>query len=139
MNLLLPYPDSLNRHWRYDRGIVHISRTGQEYRDKVITLCRTERVPKIGTSVSVELWIAPPDKKKRDIDNLTKAVLDALTHAGVWKDDSIVKRLHLEWCHPEPKRPCVLVTITPHNELARHPIPVLLLTLKQMNQHIFGR
>jgi crossover junction endodeoxyribonuclease RusA len=42
-------------------------------------------------SVHIELFV--PDKRKRDIDNYAKALLDALTHAGVWRDDEQVDRL----------------------------------------------
>lgn len=35
-----------------------------------------------------------PHTKKPDLDNLDKAVLDALTELGVWKDDSLVYSLH---------------------------------------------
>lgn len=30
----------------------------------------------------------PPDARRRDIDNYNKALFDALTHAGIWEDDS---------------------------------------------------
>lgn len=38
------------------------------------------------------MHIAPPDRRKRDEDNLKKIVFDALEHAGVVKDDSLLKR-----------------------------------------------
>jgi crossover junction endodeoxyribonuclease RusA len=38
----------------------------------------------------------PPDAR-RDIDNYNKALFDALTHAGIWEDDSQVKRMLVEW------------------------------------------
>lgn len=31
--------------------------------------------------------MSPPDRRKRDLDNLTKALFDALTHAGAYLDD----------------------------------------------------
>ncbi len=40
----------------------------------------------------------PPDKRRRDLDNFDgKALWDALTKAGVWKDDSQVKSRYSEW------------------------------------------
>jgi crossover junction endodeoxyribonuclease RusA len=37
----------------------------------------------------------PPDLRKRDIDNICKAVLDALGCAGVYDDDCQIDRLLL--------------------------------------------
>ncbi|EOC3440315.1 RusA family crossover junction endodeoxyribonuclease, partial [Escherichia coli] len=46
---------------------------------------------------SVEIVLFPPDNRIRDLDNYNKALFDALTHAGVWEDDSQVKRMLVEW------------------------------------------
>jgi crossover junction endodeoxyribonuclease RusA len=35
----------------------------------------------------VEIIIYPPDKRKRDMDNIKKALFDALQHAGLYYDD----------------------------------------------------
>jgi crossover junction endodeoxyribonuclease RusA len=35
----------------------------------------------------------PPDRRRRDLDNLQKAVLDSLAHAGIYADDSQVDLL----------------------------------------------
>lgn len=36
-----------------------------------------------------------PDKRKRDIDNLLKVLLDSLKSACVFKDDSQVKEIYI--------------------------------------------
>jgi crossover junction endodeoxyribonuclease RusA len=41
----------------------------------------------------VTLTAYPPDRRRRDIDNLAKSVLDAMQHAGVYLDDSQIDRL----------------------------------------------
>jgi Holliday junction resolvase RusA-like endonuclease len=48
-----------------------------------------------------KVWVLDP--RKPDVDNLVKAVMDALTTVGVWKDDSQVAKLTTEkWiCIPE--------------------------------------
>lgn len=39
--------------------------------------------------MELSVTLCPPDKRKRDMDNFAgKALLDALTLAGVWADDS---------------------------------------------------
>ncbi len=40
--------------------------------------------------IAIRIDIAPPDDRRRDCDNVQKAVLDALQHAGVFWDDSQV-------------------------------------------------
>ena len=43
--------------------------------------------------VAVRIEAQPPDRRVRDLDNLLKAPLDALTHAGLWVDDSQIDEL----------------------------------------------
>ncbi len=43
------------------------------------------------------LVLYPPNRARRDLDNCFKALFDALTHAGIWQDNSQVKQLSARW------------------------------------------
>jgi Holliday junction resolvase RusA-like endonuclease len=45
--------------------------------------------------VSVSIYYQVPDRRKRDIDGIIKAVLDAGKLGGAYPDDSIIKELHV--------------------------------------------
>lgn len=42
------------------------------------------------TPVRLDQEFRAPDRRRRDLDNFQKGLWDALTHAGVWADDSLV-------------------------------------------------
>ena len=46
-------------------------------------------------SVAVSIAAYPPDKRKRDLDNLLKSTLDALERAGFFGDDHQVDDLRI--------------------------------------------
>jgi crossover junction endodeoxyribonuclease RusA len=47
----------------------------------------------MGGRIALAMDAFPPDNRRRDIDNIQKATLDALQHAGVYEDDSCVNLL----------------------------------------------
>ncbi|HEN3374091.1 RusA family crossover junction endodeoxyribonuclease [Yersinia enterocolitica] len=105
MKLTLPFPPSVNSYWRAPSkgplaGCHLISVKGRQFRSEALAciLEQLRRVPKTITDpVAVAIVFYPPNLVRRDLDNFLKAPLDALTHAGVWADDSQVKKLMIEW------------------------------------------
>lgn len=97
--LNLPYPPSMNQYWRNVRGRTLISQKGRAFKIDVQGAVVTQHpgLRPIAGPVSVILDVTPPDRRRRDIDNLIKPTLDALTSAGVWSDDSQVIRLEIAW------------------------------------------
>ncbi len=62
--------------------------------------------------LEVSVTLCPPDRKRRDEDNFAgKALFDALTKAGVWGDDSQIRRKIVEW-GDVVKGGCVVVEIS---------------------------
>lgn len=93
--LLLPYPPSVNRYWRYANGRAYVTAEGKSYKAAVLQ-CVGRRPSPIADRVAIAINVYPPDRRARDIDNLLKALLDALTNAGVWVDDEQVDRIEIE-------------------------------------------
>lgn len=97
LEITLPWPPSVNTYWRsvviHGRNKVLISEKGRNYRKEVAwTLAGCKKLTGL-VRVEVECWM--PDRRKRDLDNLFKAIGDSLTHAGVWDDDSQVDDLRI--------------------------------------------
>ena len=110
----LPWPPSVNRYWRSAMGRVLISEEGRRYRAHVARWCLLGGIQKTDKRLCVSIIAHAPDGRRRDLDNLLKAPLDALTHAGAWEDDSQISDLRIMWGKPsKPSRPGYLeITIT---------------------------
>jgi len=75
-----------------------IGAKGKEYREAVCLLVREQGIDAgFKGRLIVEIEAYQPDKRRRDLDNLLKAPLDALAHAGVYKDDSQIADLRIYW------------------------------------------
>jgi crossover junction endodeoxyribonuclease RusA len=91
LTLTLPYPPSLNHLHAVVHGRKVLSAKGRAYYAEVARSVMAQSVaPFGGKRISYTVTAFPPDNRRRDLSNLVKAVEDALTHAGVWNDDSQV-------------------------------------------------
>jgi crossover junction endodeoxyribonuclease RusA len=130
----LPWPPSVNHYWlKSVRPIkraspwakllppsvaagasgscvhVRLSAQGKAYRAVAVLLTRRlmarQRIDQLCGPLQLELHCFPRDEHVRDVDNYQKGLLDALSHAGLWADDSQVKHLRVtHWpVDPDPR------------------------------------
>lgn len=95
--LHLPWPPTVNSYYK-------VTRNGQRYLDKKVRIFREavlkalmEQCPELRLTdpLFMEVYLFPPDRRKRDLDNYMKGLLDALTDGELWDDDSLVNQLHI--------------------------------------------
>lgn len=114
MRIILPFPPTINTYCRHiaigGQPRTLISKKGRDYRTAVVKECMMQKIGRTAGRLSVHMDAHPPDERLRDLDNLPKAVLDALTHAQVWKDDSQIDRICIER-KPKLRDGAIIVTI----------------------------
>lgn len=95
IQLTLPYPPSVNRMYRNVGGKTLLSKDGRDYRESVGIACLIAGRPRIEGRIAVSVELCPPDRRRRDLDNAFKGLLDSLQHAGVYEDDSQIDDLRI--------------------------------------------
>lgn len=114
VELVLPYPPTVNHIW--GRCGANRSFLTPEYRSFLncvsMIVGRTRLVDALG--YSVHIVAVPPDRRKRDLDNIFKAIFDSFTRCGLWTDDSKVVEIYARREEPQKqqKRGVVRVAIT---------------------------
>lgn len=100
----LPLAPTLNHVWKHRavKGVpmVYMSAEGVKFRATIAKIAKENRLYnlKLESRLEVKIELFMPDKRKRDVDNFSKSTLDALTHAGLWLDDSQIDVLTLVRC-----------------------------------------
>jgi crossover junction endodeoxyribonuclease RusA len=112
ITVTLPWPPSVNAYWRQFRGRAIISKAGREYRQAVLAILLPMRLTPYDQPVRVDIAAQQPDKRRRDVDNLAKAILDGLKAGQAYTDDSLIHDLRIRWLHMGSPG-TVRITITP--------------------------
>lgn len=113
--VVLPYPPSVNRLHRRVGARTLLSAEGRRY-EEIAGLCVSLALGVASNVVppaphAVTLLATPPDRRRRDIDNLTKKTLDVV-YRGIGMDDSVIDSLHIAW-RRDGRGPCIEVQIAP--------------------------
>lgn len=93
MIITLPYPPTNNLYYRRVGSKTLLSRNGRDYREQVALECIAQGASAVPGRLSVCIVAHPPDRRRRDLDNLPKGILDALQYAGVFEDDGNIDQL----------------------------------------------
>ncbi len=123
MKIILPLPPTVNHVWKHrvirkgHRHIpsVYMTEAGKEYRRRVQRACTDQGVSQqlLAGSLRVVVRLHFPTRRRCDIDNRMKALLDGLTHAGVWLDDSQIDQLAIVRANQLPPDGKAVVEVMP--------------------------
>lgn len=108
----LPWPPSINCYWRRNGSRYFISKEGQNYRELVIYSCFQYRnIFNNEDRLALEIDAYPPDKRRRDLDNILKSLGDSLQHAGVYQDDNQIDKIIIARRTPSFGKVVVKITL----------------------------
>lgn len=112
IQVTLPYPPSVNSIWRHAGNKSYLTAKAKDWKTNAAW---TVKAAVLGGSkpimgpFNVHLEVGRPDKRKRDLDNLIKVVLDSVKDGGAIRDDSDAQSIHAQWV---PDLKGVRVTVT---------------------------
>ena len=96
IELSLPFPPSVNTYWRRAGHRIYLSQRGQMFRKHVGAIAALQKIEPVSGPLALFVDLYPRTRRVFDTDNFLKATLDALEHAGVYENDSQVKRIEAE-------------------------------------------
>ena len=100
MILDLPWPPSGNtykRHRALPNGVIvaYLTARAKAFMAEAVLRVRTARGEKPAGRLRVTLEIFPPTRRKFDLDNAAKCVLDSLQQGGAIRDDADIDDLRI--------------------------------------------
>lgn len=99
--LQIPFPPSVNTYWGFRGSHRFLTAKAKAFKAVVASEFRASGQRGFGKArLHIDIRLHAPDKRARDIDNVVKSTLDALTQAGVFVDDSQVDVLHVQRLAP---------------------------------------
>lgn len=100
--ITLPYPPSINHYYGYGNRRVYIKAKGKEFRAAVVARLLEDGFPKFHGPIGMSISVFPPDRRRRDLDNVRKALLDAMQHGGAYDDDCQIRTDRASFMAIEP-------------------------------------
>ena len=93
IKVFLPFPISVNRIWRGSGRRVYKSPLYVAWIEEVDWIIKLKKFKKITGEFKTTIVLHPPDKRRRDLDNFVKCLLDAAQRNGLIEDDSFNRLL----------------------------------------------
>jgi len=95
ISLKLPLPPSVNSYWGFAGSRRFLTLAAREFKKEVAHIVSQQKVSFGDKRLSFITTLHFKDRRKSDIDNRIKSLLDALVQAGLFNDDSQVDELHV--------------------------------------------
>lgn len=112
MNIMLPWPPSINTYWRPGPRGMYMTAKGREYRENGLRQFSEYNFPVIVGRSYIKITAWPPDRRIRDLDNIVKPILDLLEHAQIIENDNLFDQIYIRRGEIE-KFGQIFVEITP--------------------------
>ena len=94
LELFLPYPPSVNTYWGFQGSHRYLTANAKAFKKVVhAKFLETKHRGFKDGRLFVTIYLHAPDRRRRDIDNHVKSLLDACTQARIMEDDSQIDRL----------------------------------------------
>jgi len=108
LDAVLPWPPSVNHYWEKNHKGMHLGKAAQDFKTEAgFLLVRARPVGwPLGERYSLRLYCFPPDKRKRDLDNILKGIMDA-GNKIVYGDDEQIDQLSVARYQVDKARPRV--------------------------------
>lgn len=113
----LPFPPSVNAIYKPTNKKIYATKELKEYKKKVKSIVqahmRKNSLCKITVPVKMECVLYEPNKRIRDLNNLKKSLLDALTFSKLWEDDNLSREEHFYLERSDELKGKVFLRISP--------------------------
>jgi len=119
VEIVIPRPPSVNRLWRMGNGRMYRSAEYMNWLNKCMLLVSNKKIPAILGKYKIMIRVLRPDKRRRDIDNLSKAASDFLQHAKIVQDDCLCDAIYCKWVNSGPEFRINIYPVGGDHELPR--------------------
>lgn len=112
--ITLPWPPSANTYYRRSGRHIHLSNKGRKFKTDAMATLKSLRLDaeQITERLTVRMELHPPNRRKFDIDNRIKPVLDALQRGGLIVDDEQIDDLRIKrGDHDTERRGFVIISL----------------------------
>jgi len=93
----VPVPPSVNALWRITGRRMYRTKKYTDWLDQCAVALANNVKPAIDYTFNVEIIVGRPSKRRMDIDNRAKAVMDMLQHLDIITDDCLANRVTMMW------------------------------------------
>ena len=94
--LQLPLPPTVNTYYRNFHGRTILSKAARDYKQTVKEYVLLNKIPSFGDArLQAIITIFSKDRRKQDLDNRLKSLLDSLGNASVFDDDSQFDKIEI--------------------------------------------